>query len=229
MYCCTDGRQATRPLRAHPGLAAALWVGGLLLHPASGMGAEAAVEASPCDEPPLCYTASRLQAERNHIVLYDIDIVDRTRGISRIRADRAEASGLDLGDSDLVLTGQVRMNMPEGELRADRATVKFAAKRITSMSAQGDPATFEHALDKNLQTAHGHAREITYDLERDELQLKGDSWLSDGCNEITSDHIVYDIASQRVQADSTPGETNRVHGTIRSRSGTPCTSGAARP
>jgi len=210
-------------------LAAALSLPGLLLRAPGGMAAEASAVAVPCDEPPLCYTASRLQAERNHIVLYDIDIVDRTRGLSRIRADRAEASGPDLGDSDVVLTGQVRMTMPEGELRADRATVQFAAKRITSMSAQGNPATFEHALDNNLQTAHGHAREITYDLEHDELQLRGDSWLSDGCNEITSDHIVYNFASQRVQADTTPGETGRVHGTIRSRSGTPCAAGSARP
>jgi lipopolysaccharide transport protein LptA len=201
----------------------------LSLRALAATAAEAAADALPCEEAPLCYTASRLQAERNHIVLYDIDIVDRTRGVSRIKADRAEASGLNLGDSDVVLTGQVRMDMPEGELRAERATVQFADKRITSMSAQGDPATFEHALEQGLQTAHGHAREITYDLARDELQLQGDSWLSDGCNEINSDHIVYDIASQRVQADTTSADGGRVHGTIRSRSGTPCTAGAKPP
>jgi lipopolysaccharide transport protein LptA len=208
---------------------AALWSLAVLWSPPGAVGAETSAAALSCDEPPLCYTASRLQAERNHIVLYDIEIVDRSRGISRITADRAEASGLDLGDSDVVLTGQVHMVLPEGELRADTATVRFAHKSITSMSAQGTPATFEHEVSKGLPEARGHAQGITYDLEHDELQLRGESWLSDGCNEIYSDHILYDIASQRVQADTNPGDSGRVHGTIRSRTGAPCSAGAAQP
>jgi lipopolysaccharide export system protein LptA len=61
------------------------------------------------------------------------------------------------------------------------------------------------------------------------VQLQGDSWLTDGCNEINSDHILYDIASQRVQADVAPGDSGRVHGTIRSRAGTPCAAGSVHP
>jgi lipopolysaccharide transport protein LptA len=210
-------------------LAALLWTVPTWLQAVGAAAAEPAAAPLPCNEPPMCYTASRLQAERNHIVLYDIDIVDRTRGTSRIRADRAEANGTQLGDSDVVLTGQVRLSMPEGELRADRATVRIAHNRITSMTAEGSPATFEHALDNGAQVAHGRARTIAYDLEHQAVQLQGDSWLSDGCNEITSDHIDYDIGSQRVQADAAPGDAGRVHGTIRSRTATPCPAGPSQP
>ncbi len=210
-------------------MAALLYAIAALLRAPGALAAEAAGAALPCDEPPLCYTASRLEAQRNHIVLYDIDIVDRTRGISRITADRAEASGPNLGDGDVVLTGNVRLRVPQGELAADRATVQFADKRIASMTADGNPATFEHTLESAARVAHGHAREITYDLARDELQLRGDSWLSDGCNEINSEHILYDIASQRVQADNAALNAGRVHGTIRSRTGAPCAAAAERP
>jgi lipopolysaccharide transport protein LptA len=227
--CCTEARPLPWVRYGCGTLLAALWTVAALCRPPGAVAAESGANALPCEEPPLCYTASRLEAERNHIVLYNIDIVDRTRGVSRITADRAEASGLDLGDSDVVLTGQVHMMMPEGELRADAATVRFAHKSIASMSAQGNPATFEHALDKGLPTARGHAQGISYDLEHDELQLRGESWLSDGCNEIYRDHILYDIASQHVQADTTPGEAGRVHGTIRSRSAAPCAAGSAAP
>ena len=96
-------------------------------------------ELEACKEP-LCYTASKLEADRNRMVLHDINIVDTTRGITHIKADLAEATGADLGNSDWVLTGHVQASLPQGTLRADRATVQFVNKRIASMSAQGAPA-----------------------------------------------------------------------------------------
>lgn len=201
-------------------------------------------ELEACKQP-LCYTASKLEAERNRMVLYDINIVDTTRGITHIKADLAEATGEDLGNSDWVLTGHVQASLPQGKLRADRATVQFVNKRIASMSAQGAPAEFERSVDRSADTpapgdganhshvptdnAHGHAREIDYDLEHDLLTLKGDSWLTDGCNEINSQSIVYDIANQKVRAEAVPGDEHQVQGVMHSRSGTQCASGAARP
>ncbi len=201
-------------------------------------------ELEACKEP-LCYSASKLEADRNRMVLYDINIVDTTRGITHIKADLAEATGADLGNSDWVLTGHVQASLPQGTLRADRATVQFVNKRIASMSAQGTPAEFERSADHSADaapagdgasrshgqadTAHGHAREIDYDLEHDLLTLKGDSWLTDGCNEINSQSIVYDIANQKVRAETVPGDETQVHGTLHSRSGTQCAPGAARP
>jgi lipopolysaccharide transport protein LptA len=196
-----------------------------------------------CNEP-LCYTASSLQAERNRMVLHDISIVDTTRGITRIKADLAEANGEDLGNSDWVLTGHVQVFMPQGRLNADKATVQFVNKRIASMSAEGAPAEFERSVAAAqdgdagdggsraraaIDSAHGHAREIDYDMEHDLLKLNGDSWLSDGCNEINSQSIVYDIANQKVRADAAPGGDTQVHGTLHARSGPQCGSTANRP
>jgi lipopolysaccharide transport protein LptA len=204
----------------------------------------ASADREDCNEP-LCYTASSLEAERNRMVLHDINIVDTTRGITRIRADLAEANGQDLGNSEWVLTGHVQVFMPQGKLSADKATVQFVNKRIASMNAQGAPAEFEHGVDTAGQTgplgdagkaghgaiesARGHAREIDYDMEHDLLKLNGDSWLSDGCNEINSQSIVYDIANQKVRADAAPGGDAQVHGTLHARSGPQCGSGVSRP
>jgi lipopolysaccharide transport protein LptA len=180
-----------------------------------------------CNQP-LCYTASSLSAERTRMVMQNVNIVDTTRGITRIKADLAEANGEDLGNSAWVLTGHVQVFMPQGSLSADRATVQFVNKRIDSMSAQGTPAEFEHS-GAPAENAHGHAREIDYDLEQDLLKLNGDSWLSDGCNEIASQSIVYDIANQKVRADAVPGSDKQVQGTLHSRSGPQCTPPASRP
>lgn len=207
------------------------------------------VQRDSCNEP-LCYTASSLQAERNRMLLQDIHIIDTTRGITRIQADQAEANGQDFGNSAWVLTGHVLVLMPQGKLSADRATVQFVNKRIASLSAQGMPAEFEHSVAAiagvdaardgaatdgarggrgTLDTARGHARQIDYDLEHELLKLNGDSWLSDGCNEINSQSIMYDIANQQVRADAAPGGDTQVHGTLHARSGAQCGSGAGRP
>jgi lipopolysaccharide transport protein LptA len=198
-----------------------------LWHGANAWAMQTPSDPPPCNEP-LCYTASKLEAERNRIVLYDIDIVDTTRGISHIKADRAEATGLDLGSSQWLLTGNVQVFMPEGELHADKATVQFASKRIQSMTAEGAPALFEHKLD-NGQTAHGHARVITFDMEHNDVQLNGDGWLSDGCNDINSSHIAYDIGTQRVRADSAPGDSTQVRGVIRTGAASQCAAAIHRP
>ena len=224
----------------------------LLLATASAAARAAAPNDAPragaasegCNEP-LCYTASSLQAERNRLVLHDINIVDTTRGITRIKADLADANGQDLGNSEWVLTGHVQVFMPQGKLSADKATVQFVNKRIASMNALGTPAEFEHSVDAvsqdgapgdagnrghgAIESAHGHARQIDYDLERELLKLTGDSWLSDGCNEINSQSIVYDIANQKVRADAAPGGDTQVHGTLHARSGPQCGPGISRP
>jgi lipopolysaccharide transport protein LptA len=228
--CCIERPRRERPRSVL--LCALLGLGALL--PASGLPAgESAAPTSasgelPCNEPPMCYRASRLEAERNRIVLYDFDIVDMTRGVSHIKADRAEGDGLDFANSRWVLTGHVQVFIPEGQLRADKATVLFASQHVDSMTAEGAPAEFEHALD-NGQTAHGHAQAIDFDVARNEVQLHGDSWLSDGCKEITAGHISYDIGSQRVRADSSPGDIGRVHGTIRAGDSTQCGASGSRP
>jgi lipopolysaccharide transport protein LptA len=230
--CCIDPHRRDLVRERHRkthwlGGAGACALFGLLmaLSPARSSAGEAPAGDLPCNEPPMCYRASHLDAERNRVVLYDFDIVDMTRGISHIKADRAEGDGLDFANSRWVLTGHVQLFIPEGHLSADKATVLFATQRIQSMTAEGAPAEFEHPLG-NGQKAHGHAQAIDYDVARNEVQLHGDAWLSDGCNEITSQHISYDLVSQRVRADSAPGDDARVHGTIRAGNSTQCASAA---
>jgi len=188
--------------------------------------------APPCNDP-LCYTASRLEAERNHLAAENIDIVDTTRGITQIKADRAEATGTDLGNTRWVLTGHVQVYMPQGQLQANTATVQFTDQRIASIAAAGTPAQFEREVMRTGEAAPtdvtGHAQQINYDLARNQVQLTGDSWLTDGCNDISTQQILYDITSQRVEASAAPGSSGQVHGTIGARGGAPCAPDPARP
>ena len=59
-------------------------------------------------------------------------------------------------------------------------------------------------------TVHGHADAITYDMTADQVLFSGDSWFTDGCNDIISQQVSYNIGTQTVVASGAP-----VHGTIR--------------
>jgi lipopolysaccharide export system protein LptA len=202
-------------------------------------------------EDPVCYTASGLgiDAQRNHMELFNFEAVDTTRGLTYLSTDRLDATGagkrLDFGNSDWLLTGHVHVDTSDGQLESSTATVKFADKRIVAITANGTPALFQHVAGSGSSpragaqraggaqgaganlTVHGHADTITYDLTKDEVHLNGDSWFTDGCNDITSQRITYNVTTQSVLANSAPGSKARVHGTIRNtRPGTPCTSGS---
>jgi lipopolysaccharide transport protein LptA len=198
----------------------------------------AGTDSDNCREP-VCLNAARLEADSTHLVLHDFDIVYAARGTT-VKGDLAEGESTDRDSKNThwVLTGHVDVTMPQGHLSADRATMQIVNGRITILTAQGSPALFERAaggppvggnpgVQNAIEHARGHAREIVYDLDRNQLDLSGDSYLTNGCYEFSSEHMSYDIANQRVQAD--PRDSAGVRGKIiRERAAGTC-SGNDRP
>lgn len=197
-----------------------------------------------CNEQ-LCFSAhsdqpgvASLTASRNRIVLINPDILDKERG-SRLTADHAVEVGADFGNSQTALTGDVHADMAQGQFSAADAMIRIVDSQVASIVAHGSPALFlrrgtapgtpattqgggrEGALANG--TVYGHADSITYDLKADSVQLEGNGWLTDGCNEFTSQRITYNLTSQTVEAGPAPGAKSRVQGTIRStHAGTSC-------
>lgn len=131
--------------------------------------------------------------KNNVLVFNDVTIV---QGPTRITAQKAQASGLDFDDNRWEFTGAVRMSLMDGALSSDTATVRFAKGEIQSATVTGAPATFEQ--HRQAELAKGRANRIDYDLERGTVELAGNAWLSDGCNEITGATLVYSTGNQRV-------------------------------
>ena len=236
MYWYVEGRPiAPGRLRASVLAAAAA---GCIVAAASLLAAAPARSAAPSTpfNESLCYNATGLQAARDHLVLINIDAVGNTaNGPAHLRADRAEATGTDFGNSRWVFTGHVHIDMKEGRLQAATATVQLQDKHIVSIMADGLPAQFERLPQNGAAggaaslTVHGHADAITYNVGKNEVQLNGDSWLTDGCNDFTSQRITYNLAAQSVLANAEPGSSALVHGIIRNtHPGTTCTAAAAR-
>ena len=152
----------------------------------------------------------------------------------RIEAARAEASSLDFDNSTWTFTGAVKVRMAQGDLAADNATAKFTQQKLAIATFNGAPATFDQraaiadlaaaegagaplagAPLASAVTAHGHARTIVYNQTPGEVQLIGDAWLSNGCNELSGDTVIYNLLQKSVSGPAATGPGGRVHGVIR--------------
>ena len=151
-----------------------------------------------------------------------------SQGALHIKADQAEGAGLNVENSHWTLTGNLEITLPQGQLRADRCDVQFDERRIRSAHCVGSPAQFEQPASAG-HGARGRARDIDYDVARNEVQLTGDAWLTDGCNEISTEHMTYDLLTQGIQANSPQGGDQRVRGTVRCRNGVPNAADGAHP
>lgn len=149
-----------------------------------------------------------------------------SEGSTRVRADRADTTCLaqaaqagsattQCANSRWTFQGNVRIDAPpRGSLESDQATVEITDNRIARATIIGNPAVFEQQRADALGVTRGHADQIVYDVSAGTVSLSKDALLSlsGGSNDITSQEIVYDIRSEKVQASS-PG-SQRVHITL---------------
>lgn len=153
----------------------------------------------------------------------DFKDVVLSQGNTRVRADRANttclgqatAAGTQCANSRWTFQGNVRIDAPpRGSLQSDQAVVEVRDNRIARATVTGAPAVFEQQRQGALGETRGHADQIVYDVGAGTVSLTNDAWvsLSGGSNDITSQQIVYDIRSEKVQATS-PG-TQGVHITL---------------
>lgn len=145
------------------------------------------------------------------------------RGDVTLQADEAVGTAvIDFNDSTWTFRGHVIITTANGNLRAERANVKFLQNRIVTATiygaaegeAGGGPATFEQRLENPDTLARGRASTIEYDVAAEKVRLQGDVWINDGRSDITGQTLVYSIREQKVLADPDEQGKQRVHITI---------------
>jgi lipopolysaccharide transport protein LptA len=139
--------------------------------------------------------SSEFDYKNNVLVFHSVQI---TQGDIRVRSETARATGLDFARSRWQFDGKVRIDVTDGFLTSDAATVTFADNRIARAEITGRPSKFEQRRQDKL--ARGRAERIDYDFSAATVKLSGDAWLSDGRNEITGQTLLYSMQDQRVIA-----------------------------
>jgi lipopolysaccharide export system protein LptA len=155
--------------------------------------------------------SQELDYKTNTVVFRQIVV---SQGATRVRADRARATGLNFENSRWTFQGNVQIDAPpRGSLRSELATVEFRDNRIAGVTITGSPAQFEQQRADDLGMEKGHADQIVYDVNQGTVLLTNDAWISDGRNEMSAPSISYSIREQKVLATSS-GAHQGVHITI---------------
>jgi len=155
--------------------------------------------------------SQELDYKTNTVVFRDVVI---SQGATRVRADRARATGLNFQNSRWTFQGNVQIDAPpRGSLRSDQAMVQFRDDRIAGATITGNPAQFEQPRADDLGTEKGHADQIVYDVSQGTVRLNHDAWISDGRSEMSAPSISYSIREQKLLASSS-GASQGVHITI---------------
>jgi lipopolysaccharide export system protein LptA len=131
------------------------------------------------------------------------------QGTLAIQADLGEATKLDFDDSRWVFTGHVVVDNGVAKAYCDNAELTFTGHRLRNAVLNGEPARFEQQRpDKQL--TRGRANTLDYDFDLALIRLSGDAWLSDGANEVSGDHMSYDLKKEFVLADADKGRQVRM-------------------
>jgi lipopolysaccharide export system protein LptA len=133
-----------------------------------------------------------------------------TQGTIGIEADEGRASKLDFEDSVWQFTGNVIIDTDKGHIECDAADLKFTGHQLRRATITGSPATFESLRPESEEKTIAEAARLTYDFIAGSIEFSGNAIISEGGNKISSEYLVYNIAEQRIKAQSGGDEGRRV-------------------
>ncbi|MFO1415095.1 MAG: lipopolysaccharide transport periplasmic protein LptA [Burkholderiales bacterium] len=127
-----------------------------------------------------------------------------------------------------VLKGNVVITQGTLTIRADRIDFKQNPDNSLSATAYGKPLAFRQKRDDADGYYEGWAQRAEYDGSKEELQLFDNAILKKGEDEIRSNYISYNSATELFRAEGRPsttpipgetGRTDRVRGTFQPKEG----------
>lgn len=133
-----------------------------------------------------------------------------SQGNIGVSADEGRASKLDFEDSVWQFSGNVVIDTETGHIECDSADLKFSGHQLRRATVTGKPATFETRRPETDDITRAEAGRLNYDLLAGSIEFSGDAVITEGGNQISADVLVYDIAAQRINAQSGGNGERRV-------------------
>ncbi len=128
----------------------------------------------------------------------------------------ADQARIDNQRGIAIYTGHVKVVQGTLHLWAERLETRMRNGEIQRILADGRPARYRQRPDGRQEDVTAVAHHMDYQADRGRLILDGGAEVHQGGDVFRSEHIVYDIKADRVQAGgSKAGE--RVHITIQPR------------
>jgi lipopolysaccharide transport protein LptA len=170
--------------------------------------------AAPCTNQEIVLEGKPLEMDyrNNNAVLRDVVI---TQCGVRIQAAVADIKGgLNFENSQMTISGDVRITADGGSLSSDKAVVSFRNKLISAATITGTPAQFEQKREDGT-LARGRANTIDYDTASGTVSFNTNAYLSYGSNEATGQKFTYNIRTQSLEPGQVKPGANTGDGRVR--------------
>lgn len=125
-----------------------------------------------------------------------------TQGSIGIQADEGRASKLDFKDSVWHFNGNVIVDVENGHIECDTADLSFAEHELLTAIITGSPATFEMRRPDSDEVTYAEAGRLEYDFRNGVVTFSEQASITEGGNQISSTTLIYNIAEQRINAQS---------------------------
>lgn len=125
-----------------------------------------------------------------------------TQGNIGVQADEGRASKLDFEDSVWRFSGNVVIDTENGHIECDTADLQFAGHLLRVATITGSPATFEMQRPDSDEITYAQAGRLQYDFGAGVVEFSEQAIITEAGNQISSNFLVYDIAKQRINAQS---------------------------
>lgn len=133
-----------------------------------------------------------------------------SQGRIAIEADEGRATNTEGEAGVWRFTGNVVIDIENGHIECDSAQLTFAQYELRQAVVTGSPATFELKRSGSSETTYAEAGRLSYDVDAGIVEFSENATINEGGNQISSNFLVYNIAEQRINADSTGSEDGRV-------------------
>lgn len=133
-----------------------------------------------------------------------------TQGRVSIQADEGRATRMELEDSYWQFSGNVLIDVGDGRIQCDSAELYFDEFRLRRATVSGKPAIYDLQRAGTDEVTHAEAGRLEYDLDAGVIRFSEQATITEGGNQISSNVLVYNIAEQRINADSSGEEDGRV-------------------
>ena len=133
-----------------------------------------------------------------------------SQGRISIEANEGRATSADQENSAWEFSGDVVIDVDQGKIRCDAASLRFDGNVLSVATVTGAPATFEMRRADSDDTTYAEAGQLLYDVPKGIIEFSDHATITEAGNQISSHYLVYNINERRINADSSGNGGERV-------------------
>jgi lipopolysaccharide transport protein LptA len=133
-----------------------------------------------------------------------------SQGRIGIEADEGRATNTEGESGSWHFKGNVKIDIENGRIECDTAQLTFVQYALRKAIVTGSPATFELRRQGSEEVTYAEAGKLSYDVDAGIIEFSEQAMINEGGNQISSNFLVYNITEQRINADSSGSEDDRV-------------------